>query len=134
MNQHLFSTFHFFQFTDLSIVLSSMADILSLKDKSLLSLETSSFVRKYPDIPMELLTALVQMRDDVGRAEAKALSEDTLNHAKFQPKSDPVFSKLFQICKTDGRRMFALEETMQNISLGCPMPDGPTNCKTVPDL
>lgn len=48
-----------------------MADILSLRDKSLLALESTAFVRKFPDIHSELLSGLLQMREDVGRADAR---------------------------------------------------------------
>ena len=59
------------QFVDLTIVLSSMADVLSLRDKSLLALEATSFARKFPGIHVELLSGLLQMREDVGRTEAR---------------------------------------------------------------
>ena len=52
-------------------VLASMADILDLRDKSLLSLTTATFVRKYPDVHAELLIALIVSREDVNGAEAK---------------------------------------------------------------
>lgn len=49
----------------------AIAEIIDLRDKSILPLETSSFVRKYPDIHIELLTSIIQLREDIGRAEAK---------------------------------------------------------------
>ncbi|VDK45758.1 unnamed protein product [Anisakis simplex] len=100
---------------EMSPLLADMSEVISLRDKSLLALETTSFVRKYPDIHIELLSALIQMREDMGRAEARSMAEETLNHSKFHPKGDAVFSKLFQICKADPKRAFALEETMQNM-------------------
>lgn len=48
-----------------------MSDVLSLRDKSLLALETTTLVRKFPDIHVELLSALIQTREDMGRVEAR---------------------------------------------------------------
>ncbi|VDD94641.1 unnamed protein product [Enterobius vermicularis] len=102
-------------FVDLTIILTSIADVLKLRDKSLLTLEVTSFVRKFPAIPVELLSGLLQMREDVGRVEAKSLAEETIGNAKFHPKDDVTFVKLFQMCKSDSKRAFAIEDTMQNI-------------------
>uniref|UniRef100_A0A9J2PAF8 Exocyst complex component Sec6 n=1 Tax=Ascaris lumbricoides TaxID=6252 RepID=A0A9J2PAF8_ASCLU len=102
-------------FVDMSAVLVDMSEVLNLRDKSLLALETTSFVRKYPDIHVELLSALIQAREDMGRAEARSMAEETLTHTKYHPKGDAVFAKLFQACKTDSKRTLAFEETMQNM-------------------
>jgi hypothetical protein len=93
-----------------------MADIIDLRDKSLLPLEATSFVRKFPDVHMELLASLLQAREDVGRAEARSIAEEALNHAKYHPKGDEEMLKLFEMCKAGGRRALpALEETMQSM-------------------
>lgn len=52
-------------------VLPAMAEVLDLRDKTLLSLEASTLMRKYPDIPADFLTVLLQIREDIGRSEAK---------------------------------------------------------------
>ena len=52
-------------------VLPAVGEVLDLRDKTLLGLEASSLVRKYPDVPVEYLIALIQIREDIGRAEAK---------------------------------------------------------------
>lgn len=52
-------------------VLLAIADVIDLRDKTLLTLETSTFVRKYPDTYVDLLTAILQIREDVGRSEAR---------------------------------------------------------------
>jgi hypothetical protein len=75
-----------------------------LSDKSLLSLEVSSFARKYPDVHAELLTSLMLAREDMGRNEAKSIADDALNHVRLHPKGDKEMLKLFQLCKTAGRR------------------------------
>uniref|UniRef100_A0A1I7SJB9 Protein SDA1 n=1 Tax=Bursaphelenchus xylophilus TaxID=6326 RepID=A0A1I7SJB9_BURXY len=98
-------------------VLPAMADILDLRDKSLLSLETSSFVRKFPDVQPELLSSLLSLREDLTRQEAKLTAEQALNNIRHQPKgSDQSMVKLFQCIKSDGKRTLpALEETMHNM-------------------
>uniref|UniRef100_A0A914Z9C5 Exocyst complex component Sec6 n=1 Tax=Panagrolaimus superbus TaxID=310955 RepID=A0A914Z9C5_9BILA len=96
--------------------LRAVADILDLRDKTLLTLETSQFVRKYPDIHAELLTALINSREDVNAKEAKAIAEEALDNGKFNPKGDKDMVKLFSFCRLGGRRTLpALEETMQNM-------------------
>uniref|UniRef100_A0A0N5AZF8 Exocyst complex component Sec6 n=1 Tax=Syphacia muris TaxID=451379 RepID=A0A0N5AZF8_9BILA len=102
-------------FVDLTVILNAMADVLNLRDKSLLALEVTSFVRKFPAISVEILSGLLQMREDVGRSEARTMAEETINSTKFHPKDDGTFTKLFQMCKSDTKRTFAIEETMQNM-------------------
>jgi len=103
----------FFEHTDYSMpmitpVLSAIAEILDLRDKSLLSLEASSFVRKYPDIHVELLSSIIQIREDIGRSDAKSIAEEAVNHARFHPKGDQEMLKLFQMCKPGPKRLQAL--------------------------
>ncbi|VDK29768.1 unnamed protein product [Gongylonema pulchrum] len=83
-----------------------MSEVLNLRDKSLLALETTTLVRKFPDIHVELLSALIQTREDMGRVEARCT---------HHPKGDAVFAKLFQACKTGPKRIFGLEETMEHM-------------------
>ncbi|PIO75775.1 hypothetical protein TELCIR_02160 [Teladorsagia circumcincta] len=58
-------------FSLISSLISSCGDVISLRDKSLLTLEVTTFSRKYPNIPVDLLAALLASRDDVSRSEAK---------------------------------------------------------------
>ncbi|MCP9260184.1 Exocyst complex component 3 [Dirofilaria immitis] len=106
---------NFWMFTDLTVILAAMSDVLSLRDKSLLALETTTLVRKFPDMHVELLSALIQTREDMGRVEARAMAEDMIGHVKHHPKGDAVFSKLFQAYKTGPKRIFGLEDTMEHI-------------------
>uniref|UniRef100_A0A7E4UXX1 Exocyst complex component Sec6 n=1 Tax=Panagrellus redivivus TaxID=6233 RepID=A0A7E4UXX1_PANRE len=100
----------------MTAVLVAMADILSLRDKSLLQLETYAFVRKYPDVHVELLASLMQAREDMNAKEARAIAEDAVGNAKYYPKGDREMVKLFGMCKLEGRRTLpALEETMSNM-------------------
>lgn len=55
----------------LTSVIIAISDIIDLRDRSLLSLEVSTFVRKYPDISVELLTSIIQIREDIGRSDAR---------------------------------------------------------------
>ncbi|CAD5213132.1 unnamed protein product [Bursaphelenchus okinawaensis] len=106
-----------FDYPGLLTVLPAMADILALSDKTILLLETSSFVRKFPDVQPELLSSLLSLREDLTRQEAKNLAESALNNIRHQPKgSDQSMVKLFQCVKSDGRKTLpALEETMHNM-------------------
>ncbi|KIH50900.1 hypothetical protein ANCDUO_19018, partial [Ancylostoma duodenale] len=70
-------------------------DVISLRDKSLLTLEVTTFRRKYPNIPVELLAALLATRDDVSRSEARSMAEEVTSHVRLHPK-DRVFDKLFE--------------------------------------
>ncbi|KAI1720371.1 exocyst complex component sec6 domain-containing protein [Ditylenchus destructor] len=111
----------FFEHNDYSMpmitsVISAMAEVIDLRDKSLLTLEASAFVRKFPDIQVELLTSILQIREDVARTDARTIAEEAVNNAKFHPKGDQEILKLFSLCKSGGKRVLpALESTMQNM-------------------
>ncbi|CAK5075146.1 unnamed protein product [Meloidogyne enterolobii] len=101
-------------------ILPAIGEMLDLRDKTLLGLEASSLVRKYPDIPVEYLTSLIQIREDIGRAEAKNIAEEAVNNARYHPKGDQDAQKLFQMSKPGltsktGRALPALESTMHNM-------------------
>ncbi|CAK5029443.1 unnamed protein product [Meloidogyne enterolobii] len=101
-------------------ILPAIGEVLDLRDKTLLGLEASSLVRKYPDIPVEYLTSLIQIREDIGRAEAKNIAEEAVNNARYHPKGDQDAQKLFQMSKPGltsktGRALPALESTMHNM-------------------
>ncbi|EPB79779.1 exocyst complex component Sec6 [Ancylostoma ceylanicum] len=81
-------------FTLVTSLIASCGDVLSLRDKSLLTLEVTTFSRKCPNIPKDLLAALLACRDDVSRSEAKSMAEDVMNHVQLYPK-DRVFGQLF---------------------------------------
>lgn len=104
------------QFTYLHEVLPTVAGVIELCDKSLLSLEATSLLRKFPDMHSELVTSLLMCREDVGRSDAKSLADDCVNHTKLHPK-DPVYLRLFQRCQSEGTRsrLPGLEETMQSM-------------------
>lgn len=93
-----------------------MADILDLRDKSLLTLEATSFVRKFPDAYGELLANLLSLREDLTRQEAREVAQTAMNNVRHLSKGDQVMQKFFQGCKSEGGRTVpALEETMHNM-------------------
>ncbi|CAI2325553.1 unnamed protein product [Caenorhabditis sp. 36 PRJEB53466] len=84
------------QLTILTSIVAAAGDVISLKDKSLLSLEATSFARKFANCPPELLAAILASRDDVGRSDARSLADEVLQHVQFHPK-DPIFDQLFAL-------------------------------------
>ncbi|CAL2033431.1 unnamed protein product [Caenorhabditis brenneri] len=80
----------------LTSIIATAGDVISLKDKSLLSLEATSFARKFPNCPAELLAAILATRDDVGRSDARSLADEVLQHVQFHPK-DQIFDQLFAL-------------------------------------
>ena len=55
-------------------VLPSLAEVLKLKDSSMISLELMGFFTKYPDIRMEQLVNLILCRGDISRSDARQVS------------------------------------------------------------
>uniref|UniRef100_A0A914BVA9 Exocyst complex component 3 n=1 Tax=Acrobeloides nanus TaxID=290746 RepID=A0A914BVA9_9BILA len=106
-----------YQLPNLPAILLAIADIIDLRDKSILPLEASSFVRKYSDIHVELLTSILQSREDLGKAESKWIAEELINRARFRPRGDQEMLKLFQMCKLGktGRTLPALVELFKNM-------------------
>lgn len=84
-----------FQFELVTDVLPAAGEMLALSDKSLLPLEVSSFVRKYPDVGAEQLAGLLQMREDMGRTEARQLAQEILEQNRFRPKSQALITRVF---------------------------------------
>ncbi|ESO86075.1 hypothetical protein LOTGIDRAFT_235649 [Lottia gigantea] len=60
-------------------VLSSIAEILKLKDTSMLSLEVMGLVKSHPDIRSDQLINILLLRGDMKNADAKQMAVDTLN-------------------------------------------------------
>lgn len=50
-----------------------LAEVLKMKDTSLLSLEVSGLIKRYPDISADHLQALLMLRGDMSRNEARTL-------------------------------------------------------------
>lgn len=58
------------QVPKLTVILKTIAEMLQLKDKGMLSLEAASVVHNYPDMPQELLFGIVDARDDITSSES----------------------------------------------------------------
>ncbi|XP_018493716.1 exocyst complex component 3 [Galendromus occidentalis] len=74
-------------------VLKLMAEVLKMKDNSLLSLELSGLVKRFPDVSADDLMALLDLRGDISRPDARQLIVD------FKPGSAtdrPIFSNILQ--------------------------------------
>ncbi|KAL1440971.1 hypothetical protein MTO96_009017 [Rhipicephalus appendiculatus] len=73
-----------------------LAEVLKMKDTSLLSLEVSGLIKRYPDISGEHLQSLLLLRGDMSRNEARTLvaemRSDDQPHGIGAPKS--VFSEI----------------------------------------
>uniref|UniRef100_A0A0K0EMI9 Exocyst complex component 3 n=1 Tax=Strongyloides stercoralis TaxID=6248 RepID=A0A0K0EMI9_STRER len=105
-----------FEFHTFQELFSSIADIWKLSDKSLLSLETSAFARKYPDIPEDLFSAILQAREDMTKSDSKTMAGEALSHVKFHPKGDKDLIKLFSMSKQNTKRTFPyIEEGVQSM-------------------
>ncbi|VDK39455.1 unnamed protein product [Gongylonema pulchrum] len=79
-------------------VLHSMAEFISLRDKSMLPLEIASLLQKYPDITEDLLFSLIDARDDVTSTESRALTEECTKMID-KKRTDPELAKLFHMAK-----------------------------------
>ncbi|PVD32690.1 hypothetical protein C0Q70_08135 [Pomacea canaliculata] len=75
-------------------VLPALAEVLRLRDTSMLSLEVTGFAQKYPDIRMEQLINLILCRGDISRADAKQFAMDTLGEEDLRPKPKGIFTDL----------------------------------------
>lgn len=60
-----------YELPSIASILPMIAGVLDLRDKGLLSLEASTFVRRFADVPTDLLSSIIQIREDIGSKEAK---------------------------------------------------------------
>lgn len=58
---------------NLTNVLHSVAEFITLRDKGMLLLEIASLLRKYPEMTQEFLFSLTDIRDDVTSSESRLL-------------------------------------------------------------
>ncbi|MFH4973331.1 hypothetical protein AB6A40_000040 [Gnathostoma spinigerum] len=83
-----------------SDVLVSIADFIMLKDKNLVALEAASFAKTYPDISIELLFTIIDIRDDMTSTESRKIAEDVMKISKIR-ESNPMYAKLFEMAKKE---------------------------------
>ncbi|KAK7091651.1 exocyst complex component 3-like [Littorina saxatilis] len=75
-------------------VLPALAEVLRLRDTSMLALEITGFAQKYPDIRMEQLVNLILCRGDTSRSDARQLALDTLGEDNLVSKPKGIFTEL----------------------------------------
>ncbi|XP_071106920.1 exocyst complex component 3-like [Haliotis cracherodii] len=75
-------------------VLYSLAEVLKLRDNSMLSLEVTGLVKKNPDIRLEQLINLILCRGDMNKSEARQMAVDTLGEDDANNKPKGIFSEL----------------------------------------
>ncbi|XP_076082869.1 exocyst complex component 3-like isoform X2 [Mytilus galloprovincialis] len=76
-------------------VLPVLAEVLKLKDTSMISLEIMGVVKKYPDIRVEHLISLLVLRGDMNRADARQMVQDIVGEDDpLRPKPKGIFSEL----------------------------------------
>lgn len=76
-------------------VLPMMAEVLKLKDTSMLSLEITGLVKKHPSIRMEQLVNLMLCRGDMSRSEARQMVLDTLGEEEaMKPRPPGIFTEI----------------------------------------
>ncbi|KAG8192270.1 hypothetical protein JTE90_002097 [Oedothorax gibbosus] len=71
-----------------------VAEVIKLKDISMLSLEISGVIRNYPDVTLEQLVTLILVRGDVGKNDAKQLVLDIMSEIGTQNKERTIFSEI----------------------------------------
>lgn len=71
---------------DMFQVLPMLAEVLRLRDSSMMSLELTGLVTKYPDMRPEQLVNLLMCRGDLSRADARQIVSDTTGEDDPQKK------------------------------------------------
>ncbi|VDD95413.1 unnamed protein product [Enterobius vermicularis] len=98
----------------LTVILKTIAEMLQLKDKGMLSLEAASVVHNYPDMPQELLFGIVDARDDITSSESWDLVDDCMKMMEKR-KSDPVYAHLFQMSRAERKPSQILKDVVPRL-------------------
>lgn len=56
---------------EFAVLLTDIAQFISVKDKEMLSLEVALLLKKYPSIPKDYMFALINIRDDLTSNESR---------------------------------------------------------------
>ncbi|KHN84315.1 Exocyst complex component 3 [Toxocara canis] len=99
---------------DLANILLRVADFIGLRDKSMISLEATSFVRTYPDIHSEMLFALLDVRDDLSSSESRAMADECIRVAGGR-NGEPLFARLFQMCKGERKTSQIIKDVVPRL-------------------
>lgn len=79
---------------DAFAVLNMMAEVIRLRDTSMMSLEITGLAKKFPDMRRDQLINLLLFRGDLSRSEAQQLVRDTLGDEQLRPKEKGIFSDI----------------------------------------
>ncbi|XP_077990215.1 exocyst complex component 3-like [Glandiceps talaboti] len=71
-----------------------LAEFIKLKDTSMMSLEISTFAAKYPDVHPDHIVAVLMIRGDLSRSEAKQMLTDTLGEDRKGNTPRTIFSNV----------------------------------------
>jgi len=71
-----------------------LAEFLKLKDLSMLFLEVSGLVKRYPDIKVEHLTALLSLREDMAKTNVRKQVEDMMSEYDSNSSDKTIFSEI----------------------------------------
>ncbi|XP_055504658.1 exocyst complex component 3-like protein isoform X1 [Leucoraja erinacea] len=93
--RELFSNLGLEEAEQLTNAISSVSELIKLKDSSLLSLEVSGLVANYPDISDEHVSVLLDIRGDVSK-EVRGTVLEMLEQSSQMPPEDyqPIFSDI----------------------------------------
>uniref|UniRef100_A0A1I8ETW6 Uncharacterized protein n=1 Tax=Wuchereria bancrofti TaxID=6293 RepID=A0A1I8ETW6_WUCBA len=111
----LFAQFNYTNKTrNLTNVLYSIAEFITLRDKDMLLLEIASLLRKYPEMTEEFLFTLTDIRDDVTSSESRALTEDCMKMIG-KKENDPILTRLFQMAKGERKTAQMIKDVVPRI-------------------
>ncbi|KAK6104750.1 Exocyst complex component Sec6 family protein [Brugia pahangi] len=99
---------------NLTNVLYSIAEFITLRDKDMLLLEIASLLRKYPEMTEEFLFTLTDIRDDVTSSESRALTEDCMKMIG-KKENDPILIRLFQMAKGERKTAQMIKDVVPRI-------------------
>ncbi|RWS22101.1 exocyst complex component 3-like protein [Leptotrombidium deliense] len=72
-----------------------LADFLKLKDLSIVFLEVSGLIKKYPDITVDHLTALLSLREDMAKTNVRKQVVDWMSElSSLQTNTKTIFSSI----------------------------------------
>lgn len=92
--ENLFSKLTTTKSKDSFAVLTMLAEVIRLRDTSMMSLEITGLAKKFPDMRRDQLINLLLSRGDLSRSEAQQLVRDTLGDEQLRAREKGVFSDI----------------------------------------